>query len=347
MSKVLVAMSGGVDSSVAACLLKEEGYECIGATIKTWPNEECERTGEKMCCSIDAIASARDTADRIGIPHYVFDFSKVFNDTIRDYFESEYENGRTPNPCVYCNSEIKFGLLLKKAEELSCDKICSGHYARVVLDKRAGLYTLKKGKDQKKDQSYFLFNLTQAQLSKMILPLGELTKTKVSSYARKLGLKASDRPSSQDLCFLRKPRMQKRGKILFTDGTILGEHKGISGYTVGQRKGLGIAFKEPLYVTKLDVNNAAVHVGVKKDTLRKSLVAEKMNWLLNMKFPFSCTAKIRYGQTEAKAVVDRFSEDKILVTFVKPQNAPTPGQAVVLYEGDTVAGGGWIGDSFE
>lgn len=337
--RVLVAMSGGVDSSIACYLLKEKGYQCIGATIKTWPKEECGSTGNKLCCSLDAIAFAQSVAHKLGIPHYVFDFSREFNKIIKEYFIREYENGRTPNPCVYCNSEIKFGLLLKKAKELGCKFVGSGHYAR--NDKT---FSLKKGKDKNKDQSYFLFNLTRAQLKHILFPIGNMTKEKVRETAKKIGLRSHDRQSSQDICFKKDIREATSGNMVFNDGRVLGKHKGISRYTIGQRKGLGVAYAEPLYVTEIDAAKNTVYVGPKSDTYKKTLIADKLNWINGVTSlkPFRAKAKIRYGTKEASALITPISKKEILVEFDKTQASPTPGQAVVFYRQDKVLGGGWI-----
>ncbi len=337
--KVLVAMSGGVDSSIACYLLKRKGYQCIGATIKTWPKKECGNIGNKLCCSLDAIAFARSVAHKLEVPHYVFDFSREFNKVIKEYFIREYENGRTPNPCIYCNSEIKFGLLLKKAKELGCRFVSSGHYAR--NDKA---FSLKKGKDKNKDQSYFLFNLTKAQLRHILFPMGNTTKEKAREAAKKIGLISHDRQSSQDICFKKDIRKATPGNMVFNDGRVLGKHKGITQYTIGQRKGLGIAYTEPLYVTKIDAIKNAVYVGTKSDTYKKTLIADKLNWINGVTplKPFRAKAKIRYGKKEVATLITPISKKEVLVEFDKAQASPTPGQAIVFYRTDEVLGGGWI-----
>jgi len=342
-AKVMIASSGGVDSTVACFLLKEKGYKCISATIKTWPKDECGKSGNKLCCSLDAIDSARGVAGKLSIPHYVFDFSLEFKERIRDYCTGEYEMGRTPNPCILCNSEIKFGLLLKKAKELGCDFIASGHYARISFNKIKKIYSIKKGLDKGKDQSYFLFNLTQDMLKHIIFPLGPLLKENVRRIAKKANLKSQDRKSSQDICFEIERKNGERGDVEFTDGGKIGMHNGISHYTLGQRRGLGIAYKEPLYVTRIDAVNNIISVGTKRDTLKKALSANNVNWISNAtRAAFRAKAKIRYGSKEAACLVKPFGANEIEVIFDKPQASPAPGQAVVLYKGDAVLGGGWI-----
>lgn len=339
--RVLIAMSGGVDSSLACYRLQKGGYQVIGATIKTWPKEECERAEQKMCCSIDAISSAKAVAHKLNIPHYVFDLSKLFKRVIRNYFTREYEVGRTPNPCIFCNSEIKFGALLKKADVLGCDYISSGHYARIVFEKKTKKFLLKKGKDKHKDQSYFLFNLKQHQLKRILFPLGSMAKPRVRQLAQQLGLKPHDRMSSQDVCF-EMAKVGKRGNILFSDGSVVGEHSGITQYTIGQRRGLGIAYSEPLYVTKIDAKKNLIYVGLKSDTLRKVLIAGGINWIDRIALPARVNAKIRYGSEASPALLYPISKGNIRVEFNKTQASPTPGQAIVFYKRDVVLGGGWI-----
>jgi len=342
--RVLIAVSGGVDSSVACHLLKKKGYQVIAATIKTWPKKECGAYGSKLCCSLDAISSARSICGKLGVPHYVFDFSKEFRNKIILLCERDYKKGRTPNPCVLCNSEIKFGLLLKKADELACDYLSSGHYANVVCKEHK--YYLKKGKDRDKDQSYFLFNLSQHQLSRILFPLGRMKKDEVRALAKKVGLKSHDRASSQDLCFGRDGGEELVGDIMFRGVKRMGKHKGISHYTVGQRKGLGVAFSEPLYVTHIDALNNALHVGTIKDSYKEAFIADCLHWI-NGSFSqrrIHAKAKIRYGSKEVNACIQPLSRNTARVTFEKPQFSPTPGQAVVFYKKDTVLGGGWIKD---
>jgi len=340
--RVLVAVSGGVDSSVACYLLKEKGYHVIAATIKTWSKNECGTYGSNPCCSLDAISSAGNICGKLGVPHYVFDFSEEFRKKIISFCERDYKNGRTPNPCILCNSEIKFGLLLKKADELACDYLSSGHYANVVC--RGHKYYLKKGRDRDKDQSYFLFNLSQYQLSRVLFPLGRIKKNEVRALAEKVGLKSHDRASSQDLCFRRDGREAFAGDIMFRGVKRMGKHKGISHYTIGQRKGLGVAYSEPLYVTSIDAVNNILHVGTRKDSLRQVITADNLHWIdgRTVRKKINVKAKIRYESMEAEACVYPISNKKVRIKFKKPQSSLTPGQAVVFYKKEIVLGGAWI-----
>ncbi|MFH1791974.1 MAG: tRNA 2-thiouridine(34) synthase MnmA [Candidatus Omnitrophota bacterium] len=338
--RVLVAMSGGVDSCVAAYLLKEAGYACVGATIKTWPKEDCGRIDGKLCCSADAISSARAVADKLGIPHYVFDFSRAFREKVVDYALDEYRRGLTPNPCVYCNSEIKFGALLDKARELGCDYVASGHYARKA-PASDGSVALYRGKDKKKDQSYFLFNLDRERLKSLLFPLGDMLKKDTSALSCSAGMDVFRRRSSQDICFNVREASGRQGRIMSRDGRVLGHHTGVEVFTIGQRKGLGVAYKEPLYVTGIDTKSNTIHVGLKADIMKKSLYADRVNWLADVRLPLKVQARIRYGSEPFDASVHG-SAGGVKVEFSRPQAAPTPGQAVVFYDGDRVLGGGWI-----
>lgn len=279
--KIVVGMSGGVDSSVAAALVKKQGYDVIGVTFKTWPKEECGVSFGRACCNLEAVARSRSVCEELEIPYYVFDLSEEFKKTVIDYFCSEYLAGRTPNPCVICNEKIKFAHLLEKARSFGAEAVATGHYARVARQARDGRYILKEGKDKKKDQSYFLFSLSQEQLASAIFPLGEMTKEKVRSIARSLGLVTSETISSQDVCFVqdleyaeyikRKTGMSiKEGDIVDTGGRLRGRHKGVPYYTIGQRRGLGVAHTEPLYVVAVDVVKNIVTVGTKKEVMAKS-----------------------------------------------------------------------------
>jgi len=340
--KIAVAMSGGVDSSVAAALLKEKGYDVIGVTMRLWLGSS---SGER-CCSISNIEDAENVAKQLGIPHHVLDLQEIFKRTIVDHFISEYERGRTPNPCVRCNRLIKFGALLKKIRELGADNIATGHYARI--EKAGGRYILKKGVDPKKDQSYFLYALSQKALSKTIFPVGDLTKQEVRKIAKKFKLKVADKEESQEICFVEddfgKLMSAKEGKIVDLEGKVLGMHKGYQLYTIGQRRGLGLSRKDPAYVMKIDAKTNTITVGDRGDVYGDDLIAGDLNWVSADKIdkPANVTAKIRYNSMESEAKILPLSKEKIKVTFSKPQFAITPGQSIVFYDGDVVVGGGII-----
>jgi len=340
--KIAVAMSGGVDSSVAAALLKEEGYDVIGVTMKLWHGN----SSDERCCSASNIEDAKNVAEQLGIPHYVIDLQKIFKRMIVDRFISEYEMGRTPNPCIQCNKLIKFDVLLKKVRELGADHIATGHYARIKKIK--GKYLLKRGVDGKKDQSYFLYNLEQKNLSKTIFPLGDLTKQMVRKLAKKLKLKVADKKESQEICFVEddfgKLLSPREGKIVDLEGKVIGKHKGYQLYTIGQRRGLGLARKNPAYVVKIDPKNNILTVGDRGDVYGDDLTAGELNWIsaANIDVPTKVKAKIRYNSPGAEAEILPISKEKVKVIFKKPQFAITPGQSVVFYDGDTVVGGGII-----
>lgn len=353
--RIAVAMSGGVDSSLAAALLKKKGYDVIGLTFRMWPKEECGASVGRACCNLEAVTRARAVAGDLKIPYYVFDFSREFKREVIDYFCNEYLKGLTPNPCIICNQRIKFGLLLEKARALGASRIATGHYARVGFNKKSGRFLLRDGKDKDRSQSYFLFNLSQEQLGSIVFPLGGLTKEKVRALAKRMKIRTYDTVSSQDVCFIQDMQYAEyitkktgiktlEGDIVDKTGDVLGRHKGISFYTIGQRRGLGIAYKEPLYVTGIDMESNRVVVGTKKDVLRKGLIASGMNWIAIEKLgrPMRVTAKIRYNNKKSKVTVSKISANKVRVDFDKPQEAPTPGQAVVFYDKDIVIGGGWI-----
>ncbi len=353
--RIAVAMSGGVDSSLAAALLKKEGFDVVGLTFRMWPKEECGSSAGRACCNLEAITRARAVAEDLKIPYYVFDFSEDFKKKVIDYFCDEYLKGRTPNPCIICNEKIKFGLLLEKAATLGIDLIATGHYARLAYDRRSGRVLLKEGRDKKRDQSYFLFSLSQEQLKKIRFPLGDFTKERTRRIAKKMRLKTYNTISSQDICFvqdadyadyiMKKTGMEiRQGEIADGSGKVLGTHKGIPYYTIGQRRGLGIAYGEPLYVTGIDIEKNRVIVGTKKDILKKGLTARRLNWIAIREIdkPLKVKAKIRYNHKKADAVVTKAGPDSVKVEFKAAQAAPTPGQAVVFYDGDIVVGGGWI-----
>ena len=353
--RVAVAMSGGVDSSLAAALLLKQGYEVIGLTFRMWPKDECGASFERTCCNLEAITRARAVAEDLKIPYYVFDFSEEFKRQVIDYFCDEYLKGFTPNPCVICNEKIKFGLLHDKALALDTDLVATGHYARVDFDKAANRYLLREGRDKEKDQTYFLFRLSQEHLRYAVFPLADYMKDETRKAARKIKLKNFDTVSSQDICFIQdlsyaeyiKSKTKgaiREGDIVDADGKVLGRHKGILFYTIGQRRGLGLAHKEPLYVTRIDREKNRVIVGTKKDVLKKSLIARDLNWiaLSGIDKPMRIKAKIRYNHKRQDATVTPIGATEVRVDFDSPQEAPTPGQAVVFYDKDIVMGGGWI-----
>lgn len=353
--RIAVAMSGGVDSSLSAALLLKEGYEVIGVTFRMWPKEECGSSFGRACCNLEAVTRARAVAEDLKIPYYVFDFSEEFKSKVIDYFCEEYLKGFTPNPCVVCNEKIKFGLLHDKAVALDANLIATGHYVDKGFDKKSGRFFLRAGRDKEKDQSYFLFSLSQEQLKYSVFPLSDYTKAKVRSCAKRFEVRTHSTVSSQDICFIRdldyaeyikkKTGVEiKEGEIVDKDGKVLGVHKGIPYYTIGQRRGLGIAYREPLYVTGIDRIKNRVIVGVKKDVLKKSLLAHRLNWVAIdcIDRELRVKAKIRYNHPAQDAVVSRSGDGLVRVDFDKPQEAPTPGQAVVFYDKDVVVGGGWI-----
>jgi tRNA-specific 2-thiouridylase len=338
--KVVIAMSGGVDSSVAAALLKEEGHDVIGMTMQLTPYQ-------------DAIEDAGKVAYQLGIPHHIIDFRDIFARTIIDDFCQEYRLGRTPNPCVRCNEYIKFGALWAKAAEMGADFIATGHYARIERERDE--IRLKKGADTKKDQSYFLCRLTREQLSHALFPVGHLTKTRVRQIAREKGLPTASRPESQEICFIPDgdyagfiknhiPQSSQPGLILDGRGNVLGEHRGIIAYTIGQRHGLGIATAEPLYVTAIAPDHNAVVVGTKAQTYGTELVAGNLNWIALKRpdHPINVKARVRHRHPEAEAMVTPLDKDTYYVKFTTPQMAITPGQTIAFYDGDTILGGGTI-----
>ncbi|MBR6259528.1 MAG: tRNA 2-thiouridine(34) synthase MnmA [Oscillospiraceae bacterium] len=353
--KALVAMSGGVDSSVAAYLMKSAGYDCIGITMKLFDNETVGASRERSCCSLDDVEDARRVAFSLGMPYYVFNFSELFEDTVIHRFIEAYENGATPNPCVDCNRFLKFDKLFLRARELSCCAVATGHYARIEQDAHSGRYLLKKALDGNKDQSYVLYMLDQEQLAHTRFPLGCMTKAEVRRVAASQGIRTAGKPESQDICFVQNgdygdfierytERTFPEGPFTDRNGRVLGTHKGIIRYTVGQRRGLGISSSEPLYVCGIDPASNTVILGNDSDLYSKELYAKDINLISvpSIERPLRLKAKVRYRQPEQWAVVCQTGPDEIRVVFDEPQRAITPGQAVVLYDGDVVVGGGTI-----
>ncbi len=351
MKKAIIAMSGGVDSSVAAYLMKEKGFDCIGATMKLYDNENIGISSDKTCCTADDIEDARSVAGRLGMPYYVFNFKDEFENKVIKKFIKTYELGGTPNPCIDCNRYLKFEKLMDKLGELNCDFVVTGHYA--TIEEKNGRYYLKKGKDLSKDQSYVLYSLTQEQLSKTCFPLGEYTKDEIRRIAEREGFVNAKKRESQDICFvpdgdyasfIEKHNSVKyqQGDFVTSDGKFIGKHNGIIRYTIGQRKGLGVAVGHPIYVIDKDIDNNRVVLGSEKDLMSTELKAENFNWIYEKPDgEIICKAKTRYNMTEADCTA--YCEgDTVKVVFKNPVRAVTKGQAVVLYDGDYVIGGGTI-----
>ncbi|HHY85708.1 MAG TPA: tRNA 2-thiouridine(34) synthase MnmA [Verrucomicrobia bacterium] len=352
-TRVVVGMSGGVDSSATAALLLEQGYEVIGITLKLWP-QDCVNRAEDKCCGPQAVADARAVCHRLGIPYYLVDEASEFQSKVIQYFADEYRAGRTPNPCVMCNQHLKFGRLLERADQLGAQYIATGHFAR--LERRGdGRVLLRRGADPRKDQSYFLFSLRQSQLSRALFPLGDKTKSDTREVARHCRLKTADKEESMEICFVpdndygrflqQANLVQKhRGEIVDLQGRVLGHHDGIEFYTIGQRRGLGISSPRPLYVIELDPETNRVIVGEDGALERDEFVATRCNWIPFDEPPGSMevTAKIRYNHPGTPATVLPNGEGRATVKLHAPQRAITPGQAAVFYQDDLVVGGGWI-----
>lgn len=349
-------MSGGVDSSVAAAVLKDSGYDVVGVTMRLWDGENIDGSiAESSCCSLSAVEDARRVADKLGIDYYVLDFRKEFSEFVIDYFVDEYINGRTPNPCIACNKFLKFDAMAKKAEILKAEKIATGHYARVEYNKENNRYLLKRAGASAKDQTYALYNLTQEQLSKLVLPLGNFEdKLSVRDYADKIGLVTANKPDSQEICFVpdndyasfikrRIGSLPAEGNFVDLSGNILGRHKGIVNYTVGQRKGLGIAFGKPMFVVRIDAARNEVVLGEQGSEFSDTLYAVKPNFIPfdTLDAPIRAAAKVRYSAKPAECIVSMEGE-RLKIVFDEPQRAITPGQAVVIYDGDIVVGGATI-----
>ena len=351
--RVLVGMSGGVDSSAAAALLLEQGFDVVGVTLKLWP-QDCVNRAEDKCCGPQAVMDARSVSASLGIPYYLIDESAEFQKRVIGYFAEEYRAGRTPNPCVMCNQHLKFGTLLDRARQLGCDLVATGHFARVERTPE-GRSLLLRGRDPRKDQSYFLFSLRQHQLARVLFPLGEKTKSDTRDVARECGLRTADKEESMEICFvpdndygrfLEQSRLVERhaGEIVDTHGRVLGKHDGIEFYTIGQRKGLGISSAHPLYVLELDPATNRVVVGDESQLNRSTFTVDHCNWIPWDSPPasFECMAKIRYNHPGAAGTVEPGPDGTARVRLQAPARAVTPGQACVFYDGERVLGGGWI-----
>lgn len=359
--KVMLGMSGGVDSSVAAAVLLEQGYEVIGVTMQIWPDmDDCRKQTEGGCCSLSAVDDARRVANRLGINYYVLNFKDVFQQKVIDYFTNEYLAGRTPNPCIACNRFVKFEALLTKAVSMGMDYIATGHYARTTFDEKTGRYLLKKSVTTEKDQTYVLYTMTQYQLERTLFPIGGFRKDQVRAMAREYGLPVASKPDSQEICFVEDNDYGrfitentdteiKPGYFVDRQGKILGMHRGIIHYTIGQRKGLGVSFGKPMYVAEIRPEDNTVVLGDADEVFSTGLVAAEPNYISidELKDEMRVTAKIRYSAKEAPAVIRPLDRNRVEVVFDEPQRAITPGQAVVFYDGDTVVGGAVIERSFK
>ena len=355
MSKVVVGMSGGVDSSVAAYLLKEQGYDVIGVTMQIWQEEDaCSVEENGGCCGLSAVEDARRVASALEIPYYVMNFKKEFRENVIDYFTGEYLSGRTPNPCIACNRYVKWEALLNRSMAIGAEYIATGHYARIERLAN-GRYALRRSATLAKDQTYALYNLTQEQLAHTLMPVGAYAKDEIRSIAEKIGLLVADKPDSQDICFVpdgdyasfireNTGREIPEGNFVTPDGKILGRHKGIIHYTVGQRKGLGLALGYPAFVLEIRPDTNEVVIGTYEESLTHTVRADRINFMSveDLTEPRRVFAKIRYNHKGAWCTVEKTGEDEIVCRFEEPQRAVTPGQAVVLYDREYVLGGGTI-----
>ncbi len=359
--RVVVAMSGGVDSSVVAGILASQGYDLIGITIKTYKYEDVGGNvgNESSCCSLDGINDARAVASKLGFPHYVLDFSERFGMEVIDNFVDEYLAGRTPNPCVICNRKIKWEELIRKATALDADFIATGHYAKVRLDEQTRRYVISRGRDESKDQSYALWGLTQESLSKTLFPLSEMTKPESRAFGEKLGLPNMQKSESYEICFIpdnnyerflkeRRPELGAQvanGEVVL-DGEVIGQHGGFPFYTIGQRKGLGISRPDPLYVTGIDPTNNRIQLGAESKLYKRGLIARSVNMIkyADCREPLRVDAKIRYKDPGGAAEIHQLDDGRVQVVFDEKRRAITPGQSAVFYEGDDVVGGGIIDD---
>ena len=356
--KVVVGMSGGVDSSVATYLLKEQGYDVIGVTMQIWQEEEEFQQEENGgCCGLSAVDDARRVAGELDIPYYVMNFRKEFKEQVMDYFIGEYLQGRTPNPCIACNRYVKWESLLRRSLEIGADYIATGHYARIE-QLANGRYAIRNSVTAAKDQTYALYNLTQDQLAHTLMPVGEYTKDEIRAIAERINLRIAKKPDSQDICFVpdgdyagfirgeigEDQKALKEGNFVLKDGTVIGTHKGITNYTIGQRKGLNLSMGRPVFVTEIRPKTNEVVIGDNEELFTRELYANKINFMavpdLNGKKEFR--AKIRYAHKGADCIIEQVEEDVIRCVFEEPQRAITPGQALVFYDGEYVAGGGTI-----
>ena len=360
MSRVVVGMSGGVDSSVAAWLLKEQGYDVIGVTMQIWQDEDaCSVEENGGCCGLSAVEDARRVAAVLDIPYYVMNFKDEFRNRVIDYFNAEYLNGRTPNPCIACNRYVKWEALLNRSLSIGAEYIATGHYARIEQLEN-GRYALRRASVPGKDQTYALYNLTQEQLKRTLMPDGDYSKEQIRRFAAELGLQVADKPDSQDICFvpdgdyasfIEKTTGKKipEGNFVTPEGKILGRHRGIIHYTVGQRKGLGLALGYPAFVLEIRPETNEVVIGTYEESLTRVLKADQLNFMAvsDLKEPRRVFAKIRYNHKGAWCTVEKTGEDEITCVFEVPIRAVTPGQAVVLYDGEYVLGGGTIQRQFQ
>lgn len=353
--KALIAMSGGVDSSVAACLMKEQGYDCIGVTMKLFHNEDIGLSRGHTCCSLEDVEDARSVAHKLQMPYYVFNFAAQFRESVIEPFVASYRNGETPNPCIECNRYLKFEKLFQRAKELGCDYVVTGHYARIAQDPASGRYQLKKALDQTKDQSYMLYSMTQEQLAYTRFPLGTLTKAETRKIAEAHDFINARKHDSQDICFVPDGdyaafierytgEVCKPGRFVDTAGNPIGTHRGIIRYTVGQHRKLGADFPEAMYVCRICPENDTVVLGKQADLFSREVTVKAFHWISGEapRAPIRCKAKIRYRQQEQGAVAAVQADGCVQLLFDEPQRAATPGQAAVLYDGDVVLGGGTI-----
>lgn len=355
MKKVLVAMSGGVDSSVAAAFMKEQGYDVIGVTMKLYDNEDINMCDKKTCCSLSDIEDARNVSYKLGIPYYVFNFKSEFKKCVIDKFVCSYKCGMTPNPCVDCNRYLKFTSLYDRAKILECDKIVTGHYARIRYNEETNEYELLKGRDDSKDQSYVLYHMTQEQLAHTVFPLGEYTKEEIRRNAEDFGLITAHKNDSQDICFIPDGNHLKfieeysgekigSGNILDINGNVIGHHKGYYKYTIGQRKGINVSRQGKSYVVEIRPETNEIVIGRNKDLYASRLIAGDFNWISKKvpDRPIRVEGRTRYHQPLTGAIAQVLEDGKVKVIFDEPQRAITKGQSVVLYNGDVVVGGGTI-----